>query len=220
MDNKLMLANLEAITLNNELVLTTEQLALLYGTDVNNIRMNFSNNKDRFESGVHYYCLEGAELKAFKNNTNDIGFVHKRINRLYLWTKRGASRHSKILDTDMSWNVFDKLEESYFKQEINCIEVKVLYLNGEPCTTVKEIMKAYRCSDATVLDCKDGLTKGIDYTYLMDDDLKKLIDANGLSKNISSAYIFFGSGIRKVKSMLENQGLKLQIEKPKVLQIQ
>ena len=35
-------------------VVTTETLASGYGTDDVNIRMNLSNNKDRFIEGVHY----------------------------------------------------------------------------------------------------------------------------------------------------------------------
>ena len=49
-------------------VLTTEQLAKFYGTDISNIRQNFSRNADRFVEGKHYFRLEGAELKDFKNS--------------------------------------------------------------------------------------------------------------------------------------------------------
>ena len=31
-----------------------------------------------------------------------------------LWTRRGASRHSKMLGTDKAWEMFDALEENYF----------------------------------------------------------------------------------------------------------
>ena len=44
----------------------------------------------------------------------DSPLVGKRAPSLYLWTKRGASRHAKILDTDKAWDVFDELEQSYF----------------------------------------------------------------------------------------------------------
>ncbi len=36
---------------------------------------------------------------------------------LYLWTRRGAMRHAKMLNTDKAWDVFEMLEDSYFVLE-------------------------------------------------------------------------------------------------------
>lgn len=35
---------------------------------------------------------------------------------LFLWTERGVARHAKILDTDEAWEVYELLEETYFKK--------------------------------------------------------------------------------------------------------
>lgn len=96
-------------------VLTTRQLAEVYETNENSIKNNFVNNKDRFIEGRDFYLLKGNELKEFKNYVNDIDLVNPRAPHLYLWTERGANRHSKILDTDQAWKQFDVLEETYFK---------------------------------------------------------------------------------------------------------
>jgi hypothetical protein len=96
------------------MVLTTEQLAEVYETEVKNIQMNFSNNKDKFIEGKHYHILQGADLKEFKSLPNNFGVADKFAPILYLWTKRGASRHSKMLGTDRAWEQFDVLEENYF----------------------------------------------------------------------------------------------------------
>lgn len=113
--------NLPVLTNNNERVLTTKQLAEVYETKENNIVKNFSNNKNRFIEGKHYYLLKGDELKEFKNLVNDIHVVDKRTPSLILWTEKGASRMCKILDTDKAWAQFDILEETYFnvKKNIN-----------------------------------------------------------------------------------------------------
>lgn len=103
-----------AVEWNGERVITTAQLSEVYETSVDNVRVNFNNNKTRFIEGKHYYLLKGEELRAFKNNVNDIYAVKANINQLYLWTKRGASRHCKILDTEKAWEQFDCLEENYF----------------------------------------------------------------------------------------------------------
>lgn len=95
-------------------VVTTETLASGYSTDDVNIRMNLSNNKDRFIEGVHYFTLTGSELKELKNRVNDSYSVKKRSRSLTLWTEKGAARMSKIVDTDEAWSFFERLEDSYF----------------------------------------------------------------------------------------------------------
>ncbi|NFA35158.1 ORF6C domain-containing protein [Clostridium botulinum] len=102
------------IEINGERVLTTEQLAEIYQTDINNIQVNFKNHKDKFIEGKHYYFLKGKRLREFKNHLNDIQIVGKRASSLYLWTERGSNRHCKVLDTDKAWKQFDYLEDTYF----------------------------------------------------------------------------------------------------------
>lgn len=106
--------NLQVIELNNQRILTTEQLAEFYEATSKNIRDNFQNNKEKFVEGKHYYRLEGEELREFKKETENFGIVGNRVNQLILYTKQGASRHSKMLGTDKAWDMFDELEENYF----------------------------------------------------------------------------------------------------------
>lgn len=102
------------VKFNSELILTTEQLAEFYGTSVDRIKQNFKRNEAKFEEGKHYFLLEGDELKDFKNQVSNSSLVAERTAHLYLWTKRGASRHSKMLGTERAWDMFDELEENYF----------------------------------------------------------------------------------------------------------
>ncbi|HEN3373622.1 TPA: ORF6N domain-containing protein [Yersinia enterocolitica] len=103
--------------LHNQIpVITTELLAQLYRTEVINIQVNHTRNKGRFVEGKHYFKLEGAELKDFKNRLTESKSVAKRARALILWTERGAARHAKMLETDQAWEVFEKLEDCYFSQ--------------------------------------------------------------------------------------------------------
>ncbi|KPI53099.1 hypothetical protein KW94_08260 [Clostridioides difficile] len=116
--------NLQVIERKNERVLTTQQLADVYETDVRNISNNFNNNKERFIEGKHYFLLQGDDLKTFKGIHTKYENL-KFTSKMYLWTERGANRHCKILDTDKAWEQFDNLEETYFKvkqQKPSCIE--------------------------------------------------------------------------------------------------
>lgn len=115
------------VVFNGQTVITTEMLASVYGTDTNNIQVNFIRNKDKFEEGKHYILLQGAELKEFKNQPTNSKVVKKNTSQLYLWTERGASRHCKILDTDKAWEQFDYLEEAYFKvKELSTVYIQDL----------------------------------------------------------------------------------------------
>lgn len=104
----------QQIKYKEDLILTTDQLAIFYGTTTQQIQQNFINNKAKFIEGKHFYYLDGLALKKFKNQFENFEVVGKRSSHIYLWTKRGASRHSKMLGTDRAWDMYDQLEETYF----------------------------------------------------------------------------------------------------------
>lgn len=96
-------------------VLTTQQIAEVYGTETDTITKNFNRNKDRYIAGKHYICLEGQELREFKTNGQiDLSL---KINKLYLWTEKGAFLHAKSLNTDKAWEVYDRLVDEYFSKK-------------------------------------------------------------------------------------------------------
>lgn len=111
------MSDLIQINFNGEIVITTKMLAEVYECDEANISNNFKRNEDKFIEGRHYYKLQGKELKEFKGyHQNDESL--KFVSILYLWTKRGASRHCKMLGTDKAWDMFDSLEENYFNPKV------------------------------------------------------------------------------------------------------
>lgn len=128
---------LMALEFKGNRILITQQLAEAYETSIDNIKKNFSRNKERFEEGKHYYLLQGKELQDFKNKVTDSHLVGKNANQLYLWTERGADRHCKILDTDKAWEQFDNLESTYFKTKNNQLQ-----LNNDMSKQIAEIVQA------------------------------------------------------------------------------
>lgn len=93
-------------------VLTTQQIAEAYGTDSKTISYNFNHNKERYIDGKHFICLSGDELRAFR----EIHDLPNNLNKLYLWTEKGAFLHAKSLNTDMAWEVYDRLVDNYFEK--------------------------------------------------------------------------------------------------------
>ena len=115
-------------------------MANFYGTGIDNIRQNFSRNSDRFLQGKHYFKLEGAELKEFKNSVTDSHTVKKGARTVNLWTERGAARHAKMLDTDQAWDIFEQLEDCYFHRKE--ILAKTHKLEREPLTNAVNMLVA------------------------------------------------------------------------------
>ena len=98
---------------NGVRVLTTEQLAQAYECEPQRIKQNFNNNKDHFKEGKHFFKLEGEALSDLRVENIDLQ-ISPMTRCLYLWTRRGASRHCKMLGTEKAWEMYDNLEENYF----------------------------------------------------------------------------------------------------------
>jgi len=132
--------NLKPIEQNNQRVLTTAQLADVYGTDMEKVNRNFNRNRERYTAGKHFILLEGMELKQFKA-TGQID-LSPNINRLYLWTEKGAWLHAKSLNTDKAWDAYEMLVDDYYvkQEQLNSVadhyqnlspEVKAIFLIDE-----------------------------------------------------------------------------------------
>lgn len=95
-------------------VLTTKQIAEAYGVTKDKIIYNFNYNKDRYILGKHYIEVTGDELRRLKT-TCENQMSLKYAKSLYLWTEKGALLHSKSLNTDKAWEVYDYLVDYYFR---------------------------------------------------------------------------------------------------------
>lgn len=98
---------------HNQRVLLTEQVAQVYECEPIQIQQNYANHKEKFTEGKHYVKLEGDELKKLRLDNIELQ-ISPMTRCLYLWTRQGASRHCKLVNTDKAWDMFDCLEENYF----------------------------------------------------------------------------------------------------------
>lgn len=200
-------------------VLTTEQLAQFYECSTENIKKNFQNNKDRFIEGKHYFKLEGIELKQFKDRGNDFPLVGKNANVLYLWTKRGAARHAKMLSTEKAWQVFEVLEESYFDGQKVIAAPAVTDTRIKPADMIFEIGST-RDAIQKVFAVKDGIalaqaTDMIGEFYGLDlSTLKKLIPPAGYEIGYLNATMIGaklgGISNRDANKLLANKHLQVK----------
>ncbi|ADH03115.1 gp34 [Brochothrix phage BL3] len=108
------LATKNIIEQSGQRVLTTSQLAESYGAEEKLVQQNFNNNKHRYLEGKHFILLQNDELRGFKRNFENLGFA-KNINKLYLWTEKGAWLHAKSLNTDAAWDAYELLVDEYYR---------------------------------------------------------------------------------------------------------
>ena len=189
---------------NNIRVMTTEQLAGAYGCDAQHIKQNFNNNKERFTEGKHYFRLEGAELKSFKKQVENVDLpVSKFASAIYLWTKRGAARHSKMLGTERAWDVFDELEESYFNPMRNMTPEEFLLCSAQ---RMVEQARAIKAANARIDKVDERLLEveskqmTIDQRHYTIIGYANLMGIRGVSRDVAA-----GLG-RKAAAMSRKQG--------------
>ena len=189
---------------NDIRVMTTEQLAEAYGCDVQHIKQNFNNNKERFTEGKHYFRLEGAELKSFKKQVENFDLpVSKFASAIYLWTKRGTARHSKMLGTERAWDVFDELEESYFNPMKNMTPEEFLLCSAQ---RMVEQARAIKAANARIDKVDERLLEvesrqmTIDQRHYTIIGYANLMGIRGVSRDVAA-----GLG-RKAAAMSRKQG--------------
>lgn len=141
------------VNYNDEIVITTKMLAEVYECEEKQIQQNFNNNPNRFIEGKHYYKLQGEELKSLRLENIELQ-ISPKTRTLYLWTKRGASRHCKMLGTDKAWDMFDVLEENYFNPKIPQISEKqqcilTIYEGGENAVVASKRLTEIEVEEAT-----------------------------------------------------------------------
>lgn len=108
--------SLPPITYKGQPVITTEMLAQAYGCSAENIRRNFSNNRDRFVEGKHYFILTNGDLKTFRDCVKNFpAVIPARTRNLTIYTEYGSLLHAKSLNTDQAWSVYEVLVETFFR---------------------------------------------------------------------------------------------------------
>ena len=178
MDNKLI-----PIEHKNQRVLTTQQLADGYGATTDQIKQNYSNNKARYISEIHYFILEGEELKVFKNEVENFDLA-PTVNKIFLWTENGALLHAKSLNTDKAWKVYQHLVDTYFRvkelQKPMTIEDMIIL----QAQSVKELKSQVNQLSTQITDMRNGMVD-IDTPLRtqFNDLVRKAAKDNGLQYN-------------------------------------
>jgi len=188
-------------------ILTTSQLADAFGTDTNTITVNFNRNKDRHTASKHYFCLEGDELKGFKGDLTNCN-VAQNVNKLYLWTEKGAWLHAKSLNTDKAWEAYEILVDDYYAVK-QLLQPKDSYMITDPIERAKAwIVEAEQTKTLTLqLEAQHPKvifadSVAVSNTAILIGELAKIIKGNGV--NIGEKRFF--EWLRNNKYLISRKG--------------
>ena len=111
--------NLHRLVYKEKPVITTDLLAMAYGTETERVRRNFNRNKSRFQDGKHFFSVTGNELKELDGGSlrpavNNVVMPNLRGPVVTLYTKHGAALHAKMLNTDTAWELYEAMVDHYF----------------------------------------------------------------------------------------------------------
>lgn len=91
------------------------EISQIHNMKVGNINQRINDNKKRFKDKI-----DVIDLKTYTSDVSvlkELGFTQAQIgnsNNIYLLSERGYSKLIKIMDTDLAWEIHDKLIDEYF----------------------------------------------------------------------------------------------------------
>lgn len=190
------ITNIIPVDWRDQRVLTSAQLAEAYECSVDQIKKNFSNNKNHFKEGIHYFKIAGELLEELR-----VKNIHLQISPmtrvLYLWTYQGCVRHCKSINTPKAWVMFDELEEHYFNQSRITPAVEPAPVVSKPAKTKNPNRVAGQKTPAGIYAAKVGDKVKIGHSH---DAEKRLPHIKGLTEKTYYQTALFP---RKVARLLE-----------------
>ena len=111
---------------------TDKTIAEIHGMKVIHVRECINNNRKRFKDNVDIIDLK--DIDQVDNNLEllqSLGYSKMQISKpkhIYLLSERGYAKLIKIMDTDLAWEIHDKLMDEYFtmrqqiKQQVVSVE--------------------------------------------------------------------------------------------------
>lgn len=96
--------------------MSDKTIAEIHGVKVIHVRELIGRNFQRFKEGVDF-----VDLKVIVQNDNNLftqlGYSQMQISKaehIYILSERGYSKLIKIMDTDLAWEIHDKIMDEYF----------------------------------------------------------------------------------------------------------
>lgn len=100
----------------NKKCVSDKTVAEIHSMEIKHVRELINRNINRFKDGVDYLDLK-VVVQNDDNFTANLGYSKMQISKaehIYILSERGYAKLIKIMDTDLAWEIHDKLIDEYF----------------------------------------------------------------------------------------------------------
>lgn len=182
--------------------LSDKTIAEIHGMEDRNVRSRITDNIKRFRENVDYIDLK---QRAYEASTSEfllnLGYAKQSVTQaehIYILSERGYARLIKIMDTDLAWEIHDKLMDEYFEmreERVKGIDIQEALLNPDTIIQLATNLKAQMAENDTLKNTvKEKELKIADmqpkvnfanavatsHTSILVGDLAKLLKQNGV----------------------------------------
>lgn len=91
-------------------------IAQIHDMEIKHVRERINQNIQRFKEGIDYLDLKVVG-HTDHNLLGELGYSQMQISKsehIYILSERGYAKLIKIMDTDLAWEIHDKLIDEYF----------------------------------------------------------------------------------------------------------
>lgn len=114
----------------NKKCISDKTVAEIHGMKTYHVREVINRNINRFKESIDFIDLKEGIVQNDSYELGKLGYSKQQIlqaQNIYLLSERGYAKLIKIMDTDLAWEIHDKLIDEYFelrdeKQKPVCIE--------------------------------------------------------------------------------------------------
>ena len=120
--------------------ISDKTIAEIHRMEVRNVRARITDNIKRFTEGTDFIDLKSC-LPDKQQFLETLGYTQMQISKaehIYILSERGYAKLIKIMDTDLAWEVHDKLVDEYFllrekkeKQQLSSTEAQEIELKAK-----------------------------------------------------------------------------------------
>lgn len=137
-------------------------IAEIHNQPITEIRRRVNDNISRFKENIDFIDLKIVVGENHNNLLDDLGYTHMQISKaehIYLLSERGYAKLIKIMDTDLAWEIHDKLIDEYFEMREMLKDSLDKEKLEQAAFVLKCVAEDLKVNDASRLLMYEGLCK-------------------------------------------------------------
>lgn len=193
----------------NKRCMTDMTISKIHSVQIKHIRELITRNIKRFKENIDLIDLK-VVAKDDHNLLCDLGYNNMQISKsknIFILSERGYAKLIKIMDTDLAWEIHDKLVDDYFKmksilsKELSNKELLQLQiLNGNDMERVIGLKNFEELITAPLIETIEKQQPRVDYA-------NNILDSKN-TYNVTQIAKDYGLSARSLNSVLHDLGIQ------------